>query len=109
DLSAYSPSKYLSLRDYAHDLVELGREVPFEDAVLVGHSCGGMIGLLASIEAPDMFESLVLVSASPRYIDESDYVGGFSQAEIAETLRQLREDYGGWARLIAPPFIGHHA
>jgi sigma-B regulation protein RsbQ len=107
DLSAYSTDRYSSLRDYARDLVELGREVPFEGAVLVGHSCGAMIGLLASIEAPHMFESLVLVSASPRYIDDSNYVGGFGQSEIDEILRRLREDYADWSRDMAPVFMGN--
>src|ERR1700753_4425869 len=66
DHSAYSRDRHASLHGYAQDWVELGREVPLDHAVLVGHSCGAMIGLLASIAAADLFESLVLVSASPR-------------------------------------------
>lgn len=107
DLSAYSTDKYSSLRGYAHDLVELGREVPLDGAVLVGHSCGAMIGLLASIEAPQMFESLVLVAASPRYLDDADYVGGFSRTEIDGLLKELRDDYAGWTRNMAPVFTGN--
>ena len=107
DLSAYSTDKYSSLRGYARDLVDLGREIPFEGAVLVGHSCGAMIGLLASIEAPEMFESLVLIAASPRYLDDSNYVGGFTRAEIDELLQQLRENYAGWSKDMAPVFMGN--
>lgn len=107
DLTAYSTDRYSSLGGYAHDLVELGREVPFESAVLVGHSCGAMIGLLASIEAPDLFEELVLVSASPRYLNDSHYVGGFSRAEIDQMLQELRDNYPVWSNNMAPVFMGN--
>ena len=56
------------------------------DAVFVGHSVSAMIGALASIKAPELFESLVMVGPSPRYIDDGDYVGGFSAAQIEELL-----------------------
>jgi sigma-B regulation protein RsbQ len=108
DRSAYSSDKYSSLRGYARDLVELGAQVPFEKAVLVGHSCGAIIGALASIEAPDMFESLVLISPSPRYINDDGYVGGFSQLEIEHILEGMKENYGGWSADMAPIFMGNH-
>lgn len=107
DCSAYSADKYSSLQGYAHDIIELGHEVGFEDAVLVGHSCGAMIGLLASIEDPAMFESLVLLSASPRYINDKRYAGGFTQQAILTMLRDLRTDYGDWSQNIAPVFMGN--
>jgi sigma-B regulation protein RsbQ len=40
-----------------------------------------MIGVLASKKAPELFGALVLVGPSPRYIDEGDYVGGFSSSD----------------------------
>lgn len=82
DLSAYDPAKYASLAGYAADLVEIGRELGLRDAVFVGHSVSAIIGVLASLEAPELFSDLVLVGPSPRYIDDSDYVGGFSTAGV---------------------------
>jgi sigma-B regulation protein RsbQ len=66
DLSAYKSDKYASLSDYADDVVEIGRELGLKNAVFVGHSVSAMIGALASLKAPDMFESLVMVGPSPR-------------------------------------------
>src|SRR5580698_1088828 len=86
DLSSYTSDRYQSLQDYARDLVELGALMQFEDAVLVGHSCGAMIGMLAANIAPQMFKCLVLLSPSPRYIDDVDYRGGFSEVEVATLL-----------------------
>src|SRR3984885_14395015 len=76
DLSAYEPAKYATLAGYADDLIEIGRELNLKEAVFVGHSVSAMIGVLASLKAPDLFDSLVLVGPSPRYIDDEDYVGG---------------------------------
>jgi len=82
DLSAYDPAKYASLEGYANDVVELCRELKITGGVFVGHSVSAMIGVLASKKAPELFDKLVMVGPSPRYIDDADYVGGFSEAQI---------------------------
>jgi pimeloyl-ACP methyl ester carboxylesterase len=51
-------------------LVELGRDLHWEDAIFVGHSCSAMIGTLASIRAPGMFDGLILMVYS-RYFPRS--------------------------------------
>ena len=107
DISAYVAEKYSTLQGYAQDIVELGREVPLDGAVFVGHSCGAMIGLLASIQSPTMFESLILVSASPRYIDDGEYAGGLTKKEVLNILRGLRTDYPAWSESMAPVFMGN--
>ena len=61
DLSAYDPAKYASLQGYADDVVEIGRTLDLKNAVFVGHSVSGMIGALASIKAPGLFDSLVMI------------------------------------------------
>ena len=61
-----------------------------------------MIGALAAIEEPDRFAKLVLVGPSPRYIDDGDYVGGFSEADIDELLDSLDSNYLGWSSAMAP-------
>jgi sigma-B regulation protein RsbQ len=107
DLSAYEPAKYASLSGYADDLVEIGTELGVKDAVFVGHSVSAMIGLLASLNAPELFESLVLVGPSPRYIDDGDYVGGFSETQIDELLDFLSDNYMGWSAAMAPAIMGN--
>lgn len=80
DLAAYDPDKYATLDGYADDLIAIGAALDLTDAVFVGHSVSAMIGVLASIRMPRLFSTLVLVSPSPRYIDDDGYVGGFAAA-----------------------------
>jgi sigma-B regulation protein RsbQ len=107
DLSAYDPKKYGSLDGYADDLIDIGRELNLSGAVFVGHSVSAMIGVLASLKAPDLFESLVLVGPSARYINDGDYVGGFSAEQINELLDFLASNYLGWSAAMAPAIMGN--
>jgi sigma-B regulation protein RsbQ len=107
DLSAYKPEKYTSLSGYADDVVEIGRELGLQGAVFVGHSVSAMIGALASLKAPGMFESLVMVGPSPRYMNDGDYIGGFSEAQIDELLESLDDNHMGWSAAMAPAIMGN--
>jgi len=107
DLSAYDQRKYSTLSGYAEDVLELGRELKLKDAVFVGHSVSAMIGVLASLKAPGMFSRLVLVGPSARYIDDGDYVGGFSEKQIGELLEFLEENHMGWSAAMAPSIMGN--
>ena len=77
------PSNIRRLNGYADDVVELGRELGLHGAVFVGHSVSAMIGVLASIKAPGMFSSLVLVGPSARYIDDGDYKAALAKRKSA--------------------------
>src|SRR5580704_4862395 len=107
DLSAYDPRKYGSLDGYADDLIDIGRELNISGAVFVGHSVSAMIGVLASLKAPDLFDSLVLVGPSARYINDRDYFGGFSAEQINELLEFLGSNYLGWSVAMAPAIMGN--
>jgi sigma-B regulation protein RsbQ len=107
DLSAYDPEKYASLRGYAADLVEICRELRLADVVLVGHSVSAMIGVLAWQRAPELFGALVMVGPNPRYIDDGDYVGGFSRTDIAGLLDALDANHLGWSAQMAPVIMGN--
>jgi sigma-B regulation protein RsbQ len=107
DLSAYSRDKYASLEGYADDVVEIGEALDLKHAVFVGHSVSAMIGILAASKAPDMFSHLVLVGPSPRYINDGDYVGGFSAAQIEELLDFLDSNHMGWSQAMAPMIMGN--
>jgi sigma-B regulation protein RsbQ len=107
DLKAYDAEKYSTLAGYAADVVEIGNELGLKDAVVVGHSVSAMIGLLAALEAPGMFKSLVMVGPSPRYIDDENYVGGFKEQQIAELLDFLADNHMGWSAAMAPVIMGN--
>src|SRR3954463_4359643 len=107
DLSAYHRSRYGSLQGYARDLLEICRELGLRDAVFVGHSVSAMIGVLAAGTEPDVFESLVLVGPSPRYIDDGEYAGGFSREDVEDLLESLDSNYLGWSSAMAPVIMGN--
>ena len=107
DLSAYDRDKYGSLRGYAADLVEICRELQLTDVVFVGHSVSAMIGVLAFEQAPELFGALVMVGPSPRYVNDDDYTGGFSRADIAGLLDSLESNHLGWSAQMAPVIMGN--
>ncbi|HEV7212393.1 MAG TPA: alpha/beta hydrolase [Blastococcus sp.] len=107
DLSAYDSRKYGTLQGYAADLVEILRELDLRDVVLVGHSVSAMIGVLAYRQAPELFGALVMVGPNPRYVDEGDYVGGFSRADIGGLLDALDSNHLGWSAQMAPVIMGN--
>ncbi len=107
DLSAYDRAKYASLDGYADDIVEIGKALELENAIFVGHSVSAMIGALASFKAPKMFSDLIMVGPSPRYIDDQDYVGGFSSAQVEELLDFLADNHLGWSAAMAPAIMGN--
>ena len=107
DLSAYDPLKYASLPGYAEDVVEIARALDIEGGVYVGHSVSAMIGVLAAKAAPELFDDLVLVGPSPRYIDDGDYVGGFGESQIHELLDFLDSNHMGWSQAMAPAIMGN--
>lgn len=107
DLTAYDEQKYSTLAGYAADVIELVEQLDLGPVTFVGHSVSTMIGVLASIERPDLFERLVLVGPSARYVDDGDYVGGFSAADIDELLESMDSNYLGWSHAITPVIMGN--
>lgn len=107
DLSAYS-DRHDRLDGFAADVVEIIEALSLPPVVFVGHSVAAMIGMLAAAARPDLFERLVLVGPSPRYIDDpvTGYRGGFERSEIDELLDTMDGNYLGWATAIAPVVMG---
>jgi sigma-B regulation protein RsbQ len=106
DPAAYDPQRHASLEGYADDLLAICEEVGLEDVVVVGHSISAMIGVLAHLRAPHLVVGLVMISPSPRFIDEPPYVGGFTQGQVEDMLASLSADFDDWARTMAPAFMG---
>ena len=106
DAGAYDPVRHGRLEGYAQDVVEVVEALDGPPVVFVGHSVSAMIGVLAAAERPELFDRLVLVGPSPRYVDDEGYRGGFSQAEIDELLDTMDGNYLGWSQHIAPVIMG---
>jgi sigma-B regulation protein RsbQ len=107
DLTAYDPDRHASLEGYADDVVELLEELALGPVVFVGHSVSATIALLAAARRPELFDRLVLVGPSPRYIDDDGYRGGFTAEEIDELLGTMDANYLGWSAFIAPVIMGN--
>jgi len=107
DFSAYSRERYGSLQGYARDVVEIADELGVRGGVFVGHSVSAMIGAMAAIERPELFDKLVMIGPSPSYIDEEGYTGGFSRAQVEELLEFLDSNHMGWSQAMAPMIMGN--
>ncbi|RNI27935.1 alpha/beta hydrolase [Rufibacter immobilis] len=107
DTSSYSLERYATLQSYAVDILEICEELNLKDVVLVGHSVSAMIGVMAAILEPDTFSKLILIGPSPRYINDEDYTGGFTQEGIEGLLASLDSDYLNWSTTMAPVIMGN--
>lgn len=106
DVNAYSPQKYATLASYAQDVVEICQALDLREAILVGHSVGATIAMLAAIQAPQHFAKVVLLAPSPCYINEPGYYGGFERADLLQVLAAMKEDYQGWTTAFADLLMG---
>ncbi|TVR79226.1 MAG: alpha/beta hydrolase [Chitinophagaceae bacterium] len=106
DLSAYDFEKYNSLKGYADDLIEICDELHLQNVILVGHSVSCMIAVLAAAKRPELFDKLVLVGPSPRYINDNEYHGGYKKQDIDELIKAVESDYLCWSSFITPVIIG---
>lgn len=99
---SYDEAHHGSLHGYARDLLGICDALGLERVSAVGHSVGAMISMLASLAQPGRFERLVLLTASPCYLNLPGYGGGFERAEIEAVLEMMERSMLGWAQFMAP-------
>ena len=107
DLRAYDKAKYASLEGYADDLIAICAMLDRGPVIVVAHSVGATIALLAAKRRPELFESLVTIGPSPCYLNDGDYPGGFDRAGLDEILDFLQINLTGWSALMAPVIMGN--
>jgi sigma-B regulation protein RsbQ len=101
DLGAYDQQEYDSLGRHAQDVVEICRVLGLREVVLVGHSLGATIAMLAASQAPSYFARCVLLTASPCYLNKPGYYGGLALEDVSQMLAMLDVDQHSWANLFA--------
>ena len=107
DQAAYRPTTtHSTLNGHATDLLGVLSALALHDVVFVGHSVAAMIGVIAAVREPLRFAKMVLISPSPRFINEKGYAGGFEQKDINELLGAMESDYHGWSHGFAPVMMG---
>jgi sigma-B regulation protein RsbQ len=109
DYAAYDPQQYATLDGYAQDVVRICQALDLPEVVLVGHSAGATIALLAAIQAPALVTGTVLLNMSPYFLNEPGYYGGFERTDLLPILTQMRANYVQWATTFATMLVGQHA
>ncbi|WP_291906127.1 alpha/beta hydrolase [Chitinophaga sp. CB10] len=99
DIASFSFHRYATTAGYVADIADIIHELGLAHVTFVGHSVSGMIGLLASLQYPGIFEKLVMIGSSPRYLDDEaqDYVGGFNQQSLDDLYAAMEANYQAWA------------
>lgn len=105
--SAFVQGRYSSLDGYADDLLQVCDAADAQDAVLVAHSVGGIIGILAANRWPCAFRELILIGASPCFRNDGSYLGGFERADLDDLFAAMETDYPHWTRQVSRLFMGH--
>jgi sigma-B regulation protein RsbQ len=106
DHRAYDRVKYETLDGHATDLLEICEALEIKNSIIVGHSVSAIIAVLAANRSQDSISRIVLVSPSPSYINDGDYIGGFTRADIEGLLEVLDANYLGWSKQMAPIIMG---
>lgn len=102
NLTAYDEKKYSNISGYVEDVLAICSDLNLENIIFVGHSVGSMIGLLASIQQPDIFSKLIMIGPSPSFLNEAaEYHGGFEKEELDTLLFMMKKNYVQWTTAIA--------
>lgn len=102
DMSAYDEKRYEKISSHVEDIIEVLSVLELEESTIIGHSLGGMIGLLLARKRPDLVKQIILIGSSPRYLNDlPDYYGGFNQEDIDSILEMMEVNYVGWASYIS--------
>lgn len=107
DPGAYDHRRYATLDAHVEDLLALLRELDLHDVLVVAHSIGATLTMLASIAEPDRFAALALLGASARYVDDDEYRGGLTPADVDELLELMATNWEAWSRASAPHVMGN--
>ncbi|WP_405152431.1 alpha/beta fold hydrolase [Paenibacillus sp. FSL K6-0108] len=109
DILSYDPQRYGSLDGYAQDVIDICEALDLESAIFVGHSVGATIGILAATRKPKFFKNLILIGASPCYINDfPDYIGGLEKEDITELLELMDQNFAKWSNVFAPVIMGNN-
>jgi sigma-B regulation protein RsbQ len=105
DRSCYDERRYGALEGYTQDVLDVIHALDLDDVVFVGHSVSSIVGVLAANQEPTRFAELVLIGPSPRYINDTPYVGGFERGDIDGLFEMMDKNFIGWANFLAPAIV----
>jgi sigma-B regulation protein RsbQ len=103
---SYDFDRHGSMFGYADDLIELIEELGVQGCVYIGHSMSSMIAAAAACARPELFSRLVMIGASPRYLNGEDYLGGFEQEGLDQLFASMAANFQAWVAGFAPMVVG---
>ncbi|WOL12645.1 putative strigolactone esterase DAD2 [Canna indica] len=98
--------RYTTLDAYVDDLLAILDALGVESCFFVGHSFSAMVGILAAIRRPELFLRLILIGASPRFLNDDDYHGGFELEDFDKVFAAMEANYEAWVQGFAPLAVG---
>jgi sigma-B regulation protein RsbQ len=104
--ASYDFRRHDTLFGFADDLLEVLAELDIERCTYISHSVSGMIGAAAAAAQPEAFARLVLIGASPRYLNEPTYRGGFDQSDLDQLHDGMAANFQAWGAGFAPAVVG---
>ncbi len=104
--ASYDFRRHDTLFGFVDDLLEVLAELAIPRCVYIGHSVSGMIGAAAAVAQPEVFAKIVMIGASPRYLNESGYRGGFDQPELDQLHDGMAANFQAWGAGFAPAVVG---
>ncbi len=68
-----------------------------------------MVGLITSLKHPEYFKNLILIGASPRYLNDpkTGYFGGFTQADLDGLYTAMANNYAEWVSGFSKVAMGN--
>lgn len=109
DITAYDSRRHSSIQGYVQDMLDICQSLDLQNVIVVGHSVGATIALLATIQAPQYFAKAVLLAASPCYLNEPGYYGGFEHTDLMALVQEMDKSYRNWASMFAILMMGQEA
>jgi sigma-B regulation protein RsbQ len=108
DISSYDEKKYSTLGGYADDLVTLCELLEVKNARFVGHSVSAMIGIIASLKRPALFDKMIFITPSPHYINDPALDdGSFPKKQLDNIVTAIDENYAKWVRTNMPVLLNN--
>jgi len=93
DLPGHGRSRETAMPETLGELTQLLAQAAPANAVWLGWSLGGMLGLRAALDFPARVRALVLVSSTPRFVTAGDWPGAMPPELLQEFMSELQRDY----------------
>jgi pimeloyl-ACP methyl ester carboxylesterase len=103
---SFNPAHHTSIEAYADDLIEMLDLEGRDHCTVIGHSVSGMTAVIAARARPDLFDRVIMIAGSPRYLNDGEYYGGFEPEDLDKLFGAMEANYQTWSEGFAPAMAG---